>query len=142
MTGSFLNVSQLDGEHIFEVFEILYQARRNQAIAERAINKAFFREFQPCFKGYMMFLHNEPVALQLLLSVSSSAGMFVDFINIGYRIDSNAGAVGTMLMWKNLTALYQEAAEKQLPLHYSYGSMSGDYKNRWCHSVNNGRVII
>ncbi|MEJ1267313.1 hypothetical protein WDV93_07530 [Pantoea ananatis] len=40
--------------------------------------------------------------------------MFVDFINIGYRIDSNAGAVGTMLMWKNLTALYQEAAEKQL----------------------------
>lgn len=40
--GSFLNVSQLDGEHIFEVFEILYQARRNQVIAERAINKAFF----------------------------------------------------------------------------------------------------
>ncbi|NQS87467.1 transcriptional regulator [Pantoea allii] len=140
--GSFLNVSQLDGEHIFDVFETLYQARRNQAIADREINKAFFREFQPCFKGYIMFLNNEPVALQLLLSVSSCAGMFVDFINIGYRMDSNAGAVGTMLMWKNLTSVYQDAADIQLPLYYSYGSMSGDYKNRWCHSVNNGRVII
>ena len=140
--GSLLNVNHLEGEHIFEVFEALYRARREKPIAEREINKAFFREFQHCFKGHMMFLNNEPIGLQLLVSVNSQVGMFVDFINIGYRMDSNAGAVGTMLMWKNLTSLHQEASDKQVPLYYSYGSMSGEYKNRWCHAVPNGRVII
>jgi len=68
--------------------------------------------------------------------------MFVDFINIGYRKDINAGSLGTMLMWKNLTALYQEAAENNLNLYYSYGMMSGEYKTRWCHPVSLGRSII
>ncbi|MBX4650831.1 hypothetical protein CWS51_15655 [Klebsiella michiganensis] len=45
--------------------------------------------------------------------------MFADFISIGYRKDINAGSLGTMLMWKNFTAFYQEATENNLNLYYS-----------------------
>ncbi|HDX8938372.1 TPA: transcriptional regulator [Klebsiella michiganensis] len=140
--GLFMDIDQLTGEHIFKVYETLYEARRNKKIRMPGVNLKFFQEFENSFKGHVMFWHGEPIAIQLLLSVSGKAGMFVDFINIGYRKDINAGSLGTMLMWKNLTALYQEAAENNLNLYYSYGMMSGEYKTRWCHPVSLGRSII
>lgn len=140
--GAFINVSQLDGEHIFEIYESLFEARRNRGIRDREVNRDFFRDLQPYFKGHIMYKNNEAIAIQLLLSVSSVAGLFVDFINIGYRMDANAGALGTMLMWKNLTSLHQEAVANGQNLHYSYGAMSGDYKSRWCQPVSLGRVVI
>ncbi|MGE5988454.1 hypothetical protein GW952_05155 [Klebsiella michiganensis] len=68
--------------------------------------------------------------------------MFVDFISIGYLKDIHAGSLGTMLMWKNLTAIYQEAAENNLNLYYSSGMVSGEYKTRWRHPLSFGRSII
>ena len=140
--GTFINVSLLDGEHIFEIYETLFEARRQRSLKDRDVNRAFFREFQQHFKGHVMFLNEEPVAIQLLLSVSGVAGTFVDFINIGYRMNENAGALGTMIMWKNLTSLYQDARENNQTLYYSYGALSGEYKARWCHPVPLGRVIF
>lgn len=140
--GAFINVNQLDGEHIFDIYEDLFNARRNRDIRDRDLNLRFFKEFQPNFKGHVMFRDDEPVAIQLLISASSKAGMFVDFINIGYRMDAKAGALGTMIMWKNLTSLHQEATDSNRELHYSYGALSGDYKARWCHPASVGRVVI
>lgn len=140
--GDFVSVEQLDGKQLFTIYSELYQARRNVQVKDQDLNLAFFQAFHHHFKGHVMFRNNEPVAIQLLLSVASKAGLFVDFINIGYRMDMNAGALGTMLMWKNLTSLHQEAGDKNYDLHYSYGFMSGAYKNRWCKPVSLGRVVI
>ena len=89
-----------------------------------------------------MYMRGEAIALQLLISTSSNAGFFVDFINIGYKTSSNIHSAGTMIMWKNINTLHEEASLEGKKLHYSYGVMSGDSKGSWCKPMPLGRSII
>jgi hypothetical protein len=139
--GAFVPISDLDSNYFFDIYRELFFARRKREIIEQDLNRIFFNEFHHCFKGDVIFLNNEPIAIQLLLSVSSQAGYFVDFINIGYTQESPLNSLGTILMWRNLTSLTAEAAEKNQNLFYSYGFMSGEYKTRWCNSLSVGRAI-
>lgn len=140
--GMFKPVSQFNGDELFDVYNNLFHARRNEVMGEQAINRRFFNEFHTHFKGDVMFMDDEPIAMQLLLSVTSKVGFFVDFINIGYKQDTPVNSIGTMLMWRNLTALSAESDKNNHRLYYSYGSMCGDYKKRWCNPVSVGRVLI
>lgn len=88
-----------------------------------------------------MHANNKPIAIQIIISAQSKTGIFADFINIGYLSGDDYGALGTIIMWKNLTSLYEESVEKNVQLYYSYGSMSGKYKERWCHPMKVGRVL-
>lgn len=140
--GDFINVSEVDGSQLFDIYSDLYYARRSERIEMAGVNREFFIKHSSCFKGNLMMLNDEPVAIQLLVSVISHGKFFVDFINIGYRQAKNSHSLGTMIMWKNLTTLTEEAKEKGLDLFYSYGFMSGEYKTRWCNPHSTGRVLI
>lgn len=139
--GRFVSVSEINGDELYDIYESLFRARRNASITDADLNKEFFIEFKSHFKGHIMFLKNQPVALQLIISVQSKIGLFADFINIGYLMGDDYGALGTMIMWKNLISLHEESLEKNIQLYYSYGSMSGKYKERWCNPLKVGRVI-
>jgi hypothetical protein len=140
--GVFKSVNQFNGDELFDVYNNLYRARRNIVMIEQAINRNFFNEFHSHFKGEIMFMDDEPIAMQLLLSVASKAGFFVDFINIGYKQNTPVNSIGTMLMWRNLTMLSAESNMNNQRLHYSYGAMSGEYKKRWCNPASVGKVLI
>lgn len=140
--GSFKLISEMDGNTIFDIYSELYYARRLNRIEDEEINKEFFIKFHSCFKGEVMLIDDEPVAIQLLLSVDNVAGFFVDFINIGYKQNDNIPSLGTIMMWKNLISLTTESQSNGKKLYYSYGFMSGEYKKRWCNPHRTGRVLI
>ncbi|QIU92186.1 transcriptional regulator [Yokenella regensburgei] len=140
--GSFKPISQIDGDWLFDIYNELYHARRNKFVPNQDVNKAFFREFINNFKGVVMFMDDEPIAMQLLMSVNNKAGLFVDYINIGYKQDTAVNSLGTILMWKNLSVLNAESIECGKKLYYSYGFMAGEYKARWCNPESLGRTLI
>ncbi len=51
--------------------------RRGEETSDREINKKFFLEFHKNLKGEIMFINDEPLAIQLILAVKSKAGFFV-----------------------------------------------------------------
>ncbi|MGK0705304.1 transcriptional regulator [Yokenella regensburgei] len=140
--GSFKSISQIDGDLLFDIYNELYHARRNKFVPNHGVNRAFFREFIDNFKGVVMFMDDEPIAMQLLMSVNNKAGLFVDYINIGYKQDTSVNSLGTILMWKNLSVLSAESIECGKRLYYSYGFMAGEYKERWCKPESLGRTLI
>ncbi|MEI9745897.1 transcriptional regulator [Enterobacter ludwigii] len=140
--GSFKPISTISHNELFDIYEYLFQSRWGKQISEKEINRSFFNEFHNHFKGEVLMMNGEPTAIQLLVSVESRAGYFVDFINIGYKKQIQTDSVGTILMWNNLKVLHAEAVNKDINLIYSYGFMSGDYKKRWCIPANTGRVLF
>jgi hypothetical protein len=140
--GSFNPISQINGEQLFCIYNELFHARRGTFIQNQDVNKDFFSKFIANFKGIVMFMGDEPIAMQLLLSVNNNAGLFVDYINIGYKQDTSVNSLGTILMWKNLSVLHAEAVECGKIPYYSYGFMAGEYKARWCNPESVGRILI
>ncbi len=89
-----------------------------------------------------MMMNDEPIAMQLLLSVENGSSIFVDYINIGYKPNSEINSLGTIMMWRNLSKLNSMAAGLNKNLYFSFGHMSGDYKERWCMPESVGRSLI
>ncbi|HAU8266355.1 TPA: transcriptional regulator [Kluyvera intermedia] len=140
--GSFKPISEVSSDLFFDMYDELYFARRNTHVSDVDLNRKFFKEFHHRFKGDVMMMGEDPVAIQILISADSQAGFFVDYINIGYKQEKNGTSMGTVLMWKNLTAINSEAQSANKRLYYSYGFMSGEYKKRWCNPESIGRALI
>ncbi|AKM47705.1 MULTISPECIES: GNAT family N-acetyltransferase [Edwardsiella] len=140
--GRFVDVSQFSGEELFSIYENLFFMRRGASIHDREMNIKFFVKFKNDFLGEVLYLNDKPVGIQLLITSTSTLGFFVDFINIGYDMEIKAHSIGTILMWNNLEKATERAHALALPLHFSFGFMSGKYKQRWCNPVGVGRTLI
>ncbi|KPU05794.1 transcriptional regulator [Enterobacter cloacae subsp. cloacae] len=140
--GSFKPIGEIEPDNLFDIYNDLYRARRNKSVSDPELNKVFFKEFHHSFKGEIMMMDDEPIAIQLLLSVENVSNIFVDYINIGYKTSSKTNSLGTIMMWRNLSRLNYEAVESGKNLYFSFGHMSGDYKERWCIPASVGRSLI
>lgn len=140
--GAFKSIREITADALFDIYSDLYRQRRNKPVVDQDLNRSFFNEYHHNFKGEIMMIGDEPVAMQLLLSVDNSAGIFVDYINIGYKPSTEINSLGTIMMWRNLTEINSSALESKKNLYYSFGHMSGDYKERWCIPEPVGRSLI
>jgi hypothetical protein len=88
--GSFKPISEVSSDLFFDMYDELYFARRNTHVSDVDLNRKFFKEFHHRFKGDVMMMGEDPVAIQILISADSQAGFFVDYINIGYKQEKMA----------------------------------------------------
>lgn len=140
--GSFKPAAEYSANELCDIYHHLYDARRPGEVALSADGKKFINEFKDHVIGDVALINNEPVAFQLNIKSLSNYGLFVDFINIGYNTKVKKHSLGTLIMWRNLQLVEALSVEQQTPSIYSFGMMSGEYKNRWCNPVSVGRIII
>lgn len=140
--GSFKSISEVSANILFDIYNDLYRSRRNKPVSDQDLNRRFFNDYHQNFKGEIMMIGDDPIAMQLLLSVDNRAGLFVDYINIGYKPNTSINSLGTIMMWRNLTEINNFAMQHNKNLYYSFGHMSGDYKERWCVPEPVGRTLI
>ncbi|WP_413484552.1 GNAT family N-acetyltransferase [Morganella psychrotolerans] len=138
--GSFKSFSELDSVDLYDIYHSLYSKRRNLEFYESPSLREFFDLYKDNFKGSVAYIEGEPVSIQLNLLTKSKYGNFMDFLNIGYNTDVKCHSLGNIIMWKNLIDYSQDIDCENLI--YSYGMMSGDYKNRWCTPQKVARIII
>ena len=140
--GMFVDIKEIESSELYNLFNDLFLKRRNISIGERDICIDFFQRFKKNLFGQVLYYKNDPVCIQFLVSTQSKLGFFVNFCNIGYDMEIKKHSLGTIAMWNNIIQANKVANELNLPLYYSYGFMSGEYKQRWCNPATTGKIMM
>ncbi len=90
------------------------------------------REFMT---GSLIYLNDEPVAIQVLYRVESPGWISVEYINGGVDPQNRAFSPGSVLSFVNTQNAWTEARALGKPLRYSFGRADREYKDRWCNRV-------
>ncbi len=100
-------------EHLAEVFDLL-------------------REFMT---GSLIYLNDQPVAIQILYRVEAPRWISLEYINGGVDPQQRDFSPGSVLSFVNTQDAWAEARALGKPLRYSFGRADREYKDRWCHRV-------
>ncbi len=93
---------------------------------------ALLREFMT---GSLIYLQDEPVAIQILYRVEAPEWISLEYINGGVDPQNREFSPGSVLSFVNTQAAWAEARALGKPLRYSFGRADREYKDRWCHRV-------
>jgi len=87
--------------------------------------------------GDVLYLHEKPIAIQILYRVEAPNWISLEYINGGVDPAQQAISPGSVLCFVNTQKAWEEARKLNKPLRYSFGRADKDYKNRWCerHAV-------
>ncbi len=99
--------------HLHEVFELL-------------------REFMT---GSVVFLEEQPIAIQVLYRVEAPKWVSIEYINGGVDPQQRDFSPGSVLSFVNTQTAWAEARALGKPLRYSFGRADREYKDRWCNRV-------
>lgn len=93
---------------------------------------ALLREFMT---GSLIYLNDQPVAIQVLYRVEAPQWVSVEYINGGVDPQNREFSPGSVLSFINTQAAWAEARALGKPLRYSFGRADREYKDRWCNRV-------
>ncbi|WP_439860729.1 GNAT family N-acetyltransferase [Pseudomonas sp. MBLB4136] len=93
---------------------------------------ALMREFMT---GSLIYLNDEPVAIQVLYRVEAPQWVSLEYINGGVDPQNRDFSPGSVLSFVNTQTAWTEARALGKPLRYSFGRADREYKDRWCNRV-------
>ena len=93
---------------------------------------ALLREFMT---GSLIYLNDEPVAIQVLYRVEAPQWVSLEYINGGVDPQTRDFSPGSVLSFVNTQTAWAEARALGKPLRYSFGRADREYKDRWCNRV-------
>lgn len=93
---------------------------------------ALLREFMT---GSLIYLGDEPVAIQVLYRVEAPQWVSLEYINGGVDPQNREFSPGSVLSFVNTQNAWAEARAIGKPLRYSFGRADREYKDRWCNRV-------
>lgn len=85
--------------------------------------------------GKILFLHDKPIAIQILFMAHSPEWVSVEFLNGGVNPEFSRYSPGSVLTSLNTQWISNYAQEQGKQLRYSFGLSDADYKTMWCHQV-------
>ncbi|WP_367375809.1 GNAT family N-acetyltransferase [Pseudomonas lini] len=117
------------------IYADLFQRRWNfEAPGKTHLAEVFslLREFMT---GSLIYLNDEPVAIQILYRVEAPKWVSLEYINGGVDPQNREFSPGSVLSFVNTQAAWEQARAVGKPLRYSFGRADREYKDRWCHRV-------
>jgi hypothetical protein len=93
---------------------------------------ALLREFMT---GSLIYLNDEPVAIQVLYRVEAPQWISLEYINGGVDPQNREFSPGSVLSFVNTQTAWSEARALGKPLRYSFGRADREYKDRWCNRL-------
>ena len=91
---------------------------------------ALLREFMT---GSLIYLQDQPVAIQILYRVEAPQWVSLEYINGGVDPQNREFSPGSVLSFVNTQNAWNEARALGKPLRYSFGRADREYKDRWCN---------
>lgn len=86
--------------------------------------------------GSVVFLHDAPIAIQLIYRVQAPGWDSVEYVNGGVDPQTRAFSPGSVLSFLNTQAAWDEARAAGKTLRFSFGRADREYKDRWCDRVS------
>ncbi|SDU28534.1 Mig-14 protein [Pseudomonas pohangensis] len=115
------------------IYADLFQRRWGfPATGEAHLAEVFglMREFMT---GSVVYLADQPVAIQILYRVESPRWVSVEYINGGVDPQQRDFSPGSVLSFVNTQNAWAEARALGKVLRYSFGRADREYKDRWCN---------
>lgn len=117
------------------IYADLFQRRWGfEATGKEHLAEVFsrLREFMT---GSLIYLNDEPVAIQVLYRVEAPQWISLEYINGGVDPQQREFSPGSVLSFVNTQSEWEQARALGKPLRYSFGRADREYKDRWCNRV-------
>ncbi|AQZ35211.1 GNAT family N-acetyltransferase [Pseudomonas sp. LPH1] len=99
-----------------------------------------FNRLREFMTGSLIYLNDEPVAIQVLYRVEAPQWVSLEYINGGVDPQQREFSPGSVLSFVNTQSEWEHARALGKPLRYSFGRADREYKDRWCNRVPVYRV--
>jgi CelD/BcsL family acetyltransferase involved in cellulose biosynthesis len=126
---------ELSAEEQARIYADLFQRRWNFEATGKAHLAEVFALLREFMTGSLVYLNDEPVAIQVLYRVEAPAWVSLEYINGGVDPQQREFSPGSVLSYVNTQNAWAEARALGKPLRYSFGRADREYKDRWCHRV-------
>ncbi|MGG2395581.1 GNAT family N-acetyltransferase [Pseudomonas sp. SH1-B] len=126
---------ELTAQEQARIYADLFQRRWGfEATGKDHLAEVFglLREFMT---GSLIYLNDEPVAIQVLYRVEAPQWVSLEYINGGVDPQQREFSPGSVLSFVNTQAEWTLARAQGKPLRYSFGRADREYKDRWCNRV-------
>lgn len=117
------------------IYAELFQRRWGFAATGAAHLAEVFERLREFMTGSLIYLNDEPVAIQVLYRVEAPRWISLEYINGGVDPQQREFSPGSVLSYVNTQTAWAEARAVGKPLRYSFGRADREYKDRWCHRV-------
>lgn len=117
------------------IYAELFQRRWGFAATGAAHLAEVFERLREFMTGSLIYLNDEPVAVQVLYRVEAPRWISLEYINGGVDPQQREFSPGSVLSYVNTQTAWAEARAVGKPLRYSFGRADREYKDRWCHRV-------
>jgi CelD/BcsL family acetyltransferase involved in cellulose biosynthesis len=111
----------------------LFQRRWGFAATGAAQQEHVFALLREFMTGSLIYLNDQPVAIQVLYRVEAPQWVSLEYINGGVDPTSREFSPGSVLSFVNTQTAWEQARELGKPLRYSFGRADREYKDRWCN---------
>ncbi|CAM3672761.1 GNAT family N-acetyltransferase [Ectopseudomonas alcaliphila] len=126
---------ELTAQEQARIYADLFQRRWGfEATGKEHLAEVFsrLREFMT---GSLIYLNDEPVAIQVLYRVEAPQWVSLEYINGGVDPQQRDFSPGSVLSFVNTQSEWEHARALGKPLRYSFGRADREYKDRWCNRV-------
>ena len=117
------------------IYADLFQRRWGFEATGKAHLGEVFALMRDFMTGSLIYLSDEPVAIQILYRVESPHWVSIEYINGGVDPQQREFSPGSVLSFVNTQDAWAQARALNKPLRYSFGRADREYKDRWCHQV-------
>ncbi len=128
-------MQSLEAAEQARIYADLFRRRWGFAAAGEAHLAEVFGLLREFMTGALIYLQDEPVAIQILYRVESPQWLSIEYINGGVDPQNREFSPGSVLSFVNTQQAWDEARALGKPLRYSFGRADREYKDRWCHRV-------
>ncbi len=126
---------ELTPEEQARIYADLFQRRWGFAATGKDHLAEVFTRLRDFMTGSLIYLHDEPVAIQVLYRVEAPQWVSLEYINGGVDPQQREFSPGSVLSFVNTQSEWEHARALGKPLRYSFGRADREYKDRWCNRV-------
>ncbi|SIS22567.1 Mig-14 protein [Aquipseudomonas alcaligenes] len=126
---------ELDAAEQARIYAELFQRRWGFPATGVAHLAEVFERLREFMTGALIYLNDEPVAIQVLYRVEAPRWVSLEYINGGVDPQQREFSPGSVLSFVNTQNAWAEARAIGKPLRYSFGRADREYKDRWCNRI-------
>jgi len=138
--GTARAVKDVSPSELAAIYTHLFERRWGFDVPGKANLAQVFSLLHEFLQGYLLYLDEVPVAVQVLYRVESPNWLSYEYVNGGVDPDAQHLSPGSVLSFINTQAAWEDARAQGKSLRFSFGRADREYKDRWCNRVAAFRV--
>ncbi|MFT0213875.1 GNAT family N-acetyltransferase [Pseudomonas sp. F1_0610] len=132
--GSLVPMENLSTQEIASIYTSLFERRWGFPVPGKGHLVDVFNLLREFMVGNLVYLDNQPVAIQILYRVEAPNWVSLEYINGGVDPQQREFSPGSVLSFVNTQEQWAYAREQGKTLRYSFGRSDREYKDRWCNN--------